>query len=149
MNMETNNKTNPDFMLTSAMKRTESPSPELLTKVRYNTINERPAVRAFYNSRRVFAVAAVIVTLIALGTVAVATNIFRIQDTALPRPEVGDVVLGRVVTDEMVKDSESGWITAQPFSLQGFEGSPEHAAHVEWMEFLYQYDVNRVIQNSE
>ena len=146
--METNSKINPDYMLRKAMHRTETPSPELLTKIRYNTINERPAVRSYYRSRRILAIAAVVTTLAALTTVALATSFFGLRNTALPAPEVGDNVHGRIVTEEIMEDPEANWITAQPFSLQGFEGSPEHSALAEWMAFLYQYDTDGALREA-
>jgi len=140
--MEINNKINPDFMLRKAMQRSETPSPELITKIRYNTIKERPHVKSYYRSRKIVAIAAVMATLAAFSTAALATNFFGLRNTALPAPEVGDNVHGIIVTQEMADDPENSWIIAQPFALQGFEGSPEHAALAEWMAFLYQYDTD-------
>jgi len=140
--MEINNITNPDYMLRKAMPRSETPSPELLTKIRYNAIRERPKARAYYHSRKLVAIIAAVVMLITLSTVALATNFFGIRNTALPSPEVGDNVFGIIVTEEMFDDSEGNWVIAQPFSMQGFEGSPEHSALVEWLEFIRQYDTD-------
>ena len=128
MNMEMNNRTNEDYMLRNALRRTEVPSDELLTK----TIKERPAVRAYNRGRKLAVAAVVAVTLLALSTVALATNMFGLRDTVIPGT---DATLTHEWQDGTVVE-----YTQQLISLQGFSGSPEHAAAVEWQEFLNSYD---------
>jgi len=138
MNMEINNKTNPDFMLRKAMRRSEEPSPELLSKVKYNTIKERPAVRSYYRSRRIIAIAATIGTLITLSTIAIAANTFGLRDMIIPNP-------GYTVSFDDFPGTEEDYRAMSPdgtlddftvpmdeLLLAGIAGSPEYEAAMEW-----------------
>ena len=70
--MEMSYRTNADFMLRNALLRTETPSPELLKKIRSNAINDGTVVRIHPKSRR-FALAAILVALLlTISTVALA-----------------------------------------------------------------------------
>ena len=146
--METTNKTNADYMLKKALQRTETPSNELLTKIRYNTIQNKPAVRTHHRGLKLAVAAAVAVTLVAFSTIAIATNFFGFRNMALPTPEPGDQFLGFPITEEMLADPEYAWLLRQDFSMQGFEGSPEHAAAVEWRAFEYGYDTDGALRDA-
>jgi len=116
---------------------TETPSSELLSKVKYNTINERPHVKTYYRSRRIIAIATVIATMIALSTIAIATNLFGVRDIAIPG------------TDDIIyHEWPDGTVVEYPrqlISMQGFAGSPEHATIVEWFEVLETYDLDALL----
>jgi len=73
-------------------------------------------------------IAASLCLLTGLAITAIATNFFRLQDQIVPNTEV--------VWDISEPDGtvvERSW---QSITIQGFLGSPEHAAELEWMEYL-------------
>ena len=139
MNMETiKNKTNPDYMLKKAMQRSETPSPELLSNIRYSTIKERPALRSFYRSRRIVAVAAVIVTFFTISTIAIAANTFGLRDLIIPQQDYTVSYDGFSGTEEQYRAmSPDGTlddftVTMNELLLAGIAGSPEYEAAMEW-----------------
>ncbi|MDR2570481.1 MAG: hypothetical protein LBD23_09315 [Oscillospiraceae bacterium] len=148
MNMDTINRTNVDYMLKKSLQRSEIPSDELLTKIKYNRAKDRPALRAYYHGRRLAAAATVAVTLLALSTVAIATNLFGLRNMELPTPQPGDQFLGIPITEEMLDDPEYSWLLRQDLSMQGYEGSPEHAAAAEWRAFVYGYDTDGTLKEA-
>ncbi|MCL2427125.1 MAG: hypothetical protein FWD05_12415 [Oscillospiraceae bacterium] len=141
--MEMNNKTNPDYMLRRAMQRTESLSPELISKVRYNTLKERPAVQKFYRSRRIGVVAAAVaVMMLMFGTAAIAANVFGLRDLFISNPDLPDLVITfdefQGTQDEFKAMSPDGTlddftIPMDKMLLAGFAGSPEFEAAMEWI----------------
>ena len=70
--MEINDKTNADYMLTNALRRSEMPSPELLRRIRFNAVSEGPVLRIYPRPRRLAIVAALVVMLLTISTVALA-----------------------------------------------------------------------------
>ena len=137
--METNNNiTNPDYMLRNAMKRTETPSHELLNNVRYSTVKERPALRSFYRGRRIIAIAAVIMTFFTISTIAIATNTFGLRDLIILQQDYIVTFDGFSGTEEQYREMNPNGtlddftVPMNELLLSGIVGSPEYEAAMEW-----------------
>lgn len=118
-------------MLRKSLKREETPSAELISKIK--NIDEKPTLKAHHSSRRFVAVAAAAAILITVGTAAIAANFFGLRDLLLPGTE-NIYTYGR-------PDGTTVELPRQLISLQGFVGSPEFAAAIEWLDFYNTFDV--------
>ena len=105
-----------------------------LRKIQATAVHHEP-VRGGRRLMRVAVIAAAICLTLAFTVAAIATNFFGLRELALPQPET-EVVHVFELPDGSIEERPQQLIT-----LQGFAGSPEHAAAVEWQEFLNTYDV--------
>jgi len=127
-----------DIILSESLKTNELPPQEMMFNIK-SVANGRLTSRHTKRGKRtmkVFVVAATVCLIFGFTITAIATNFFGLRDLALPQPE-----------DEIVHifEKPDGTIVERPqqlVSLQGYPGSPEYAAAVEWQEFLNTYDIN-------
>ena len=106
--MEMNNRTNADFMLKNALQRSETPSPELLRKVRLNAIGNGTAIRVYSRSRRLAVAAILVVMLLTISTVALAyTGILSNVFSAITS---GSVVNGGLGSNTRKAIVEQGYV---------------------------------------
>lgn len=108
--METNNRTNADFMLRNALRRTETPSPKLLHNIRFNAINDETVVRIYPRHRRLAVAAVLVVALLATSTVALAyTGVLSDFFSAITN---GSTVNGGIGNDSRKEIVEQGYVAS-------------------------------------
>jgi len=110
---------------------------ESIIKSQKNTTLETPQRTGRKSIRKIFVIAAAICIVLSVTITAMATNFFGLQDTAIPNTD-------EIVTHEW-PDGTVVEFQQQFISLQGFAGSPEHTAMVEWQEFVDSYDVEAIL----
>ena len=134
--MNTNRKYNVDQLLRNALSSNEKADPALVQRVKNNYLRENVTHERTGRLRSPFRIAIVVICLLVLTTsIAVATNFFGLRAQSVPEETIPDIVLtdGTVVP---IKDI---------ISLQGYAGSPEYEAFVEWSTFTASYDTDHTI----
>jgi len=129
-----------DIILSDTLKSNELPPPGLIDKIKStadseNMSNQKHGVKRL---SRVLIAAVASGLIIGATVTAVATNFFGLRDMTLPGPDAPDAY-----------DTPVGTIAAPPVqlvTLQGFPGSPEHAAAVEWQEYYNTLDINLILE---
>ena len=123
---------NIDALLKDSLTSNELPPPDLMNQMK-SAAREREAHR---RGRKRFwgglAVAALCLSIV-VSAAAVGTNFFGLRDLTLPDPEHVFPI-----------EHPNGTLEEQPItliSMQGFTGSPEHAAATAWQTFLNDYDL--------
>ena len=127
-----------DTILKEALQSNELPPPVLIHQVKAAAEDAKRNKQKRGGSRllKQLAVAALCL-IVGLSATALATNFFGLWDLALPDPELSFFV-----------EHPDGTVEEQPvqlISLQGFAGSPEHAAGVAWQTFLNAYDLEATL----
>jgi len=129
-----------DSVLSEALKTDEQPSSILLQRTKVTVRNGAPADNK--PSRRHFSkmvvIAAALCLVIGISVTALATNFFGLQSLTLPGNNENDTV-----------DTPVGAVTRNPMqliTLQGFPGTPEYAAAVEWQEYYNTLDIWMILQ---
>jgi len=136
--MDMNKKLDVDYMLKSALRRTNTPPAELLEKISHIAIKEKRAVHGIYRRSKIALFAAVaVVMLLGFGTVAFAANIFGLRDL---------VVISGVPSELASAFPDDERDTLKTMFMQGFANSPEHAAFTEWQEFRDSYDISAALE---
>ena len=106
--MEMSSRTDADFMLRNALRRSEKPSPELLNKVRFNAICDGTTKRAYSRPRRLAVAAILVIMLLTISTVALAyTGVLSDVFSAITG---GSVVNGGIGSDSRKEIVEQGYI---------------------------------------
>jgi len=133
--------TNIDIILSESLKSDEIPSFDIIQKIKNHALDESVQRRRISSSKHVkrsVIIAATLCLILGLTITAVATNIFGLRDMVIPGTD----------SQSAYDDIPSG-ASSQLVSLQGFIGSPEYAASVEWQSFLSAYDVEAFIESVE
>ena len=123
-----------DVLLKELLKSNELPPPALVQHVKCaaENVTQRPYKRGRNRLFRTFALAALCLIISISAVAAFGANIFGVRDLLLPNP-------GPMGTIEQ-PDGTAEEFTMDFISLQGFAGSPEHAAAVAWQNFLHNID---------
>ena len=142
--MNTNRKYNVDQLLRNALSSNEKADPVLVQRVKNSYLRERTTTEKTRRFRSPLRVAIVIICLLVLTTsVVVATNFFGLSALFVPAKDIlPDDAAFEIISDD-------GTIKEVPIknviSLQGYVGSPEYEAFVEWSQFTASYDPDHAI----
>ena len=128
-----------DLLLKEALQSKELPPPALIHQVKSVANLEAPRKQRRCGSRllRNLAIAAFCLV-IGVSAIAFPANFFGLRDLILPDTETDTIIIER-------PDGALEELSVQLISLQGFAGSPEHAAAVAWQNFLDTYDIEATL----